>query len=84
LIFIVLVKFRKRLTEEEVSKTPARYKNAGVKILSAYWTLGRYDAVLTVESPDSKSLMKALLQFGDLAATETLVALPRDEATALL
>ncbi len=63
---------------------PQRIQQVGAKIVSAYWTLGRYDAVLTVEAPDEKAVMKALLQFGDLVATETLVAVPRDEATKLL
>ena len=84
MIFITLAKFRKKPTKEEVGMTPQRIQQAGAKILSAYWTLGRYDAILTVEAPDEKTLMKALLQFGDLVATETLVAIPRDEATKLL
>jgi len=84
LIFITLAKFRKKPTKEEVAMTPQRFQQAGVKIVSSYWTLGRYDAVLTVEAPDEKALMKALLQFGDLVASETLVAVPRDEATKLL
>ena len=84
LIFITLAKFRKKPTKEEVAMTPQRIQQAGGKIVSAYWTLGRYDAVLTVEAPDEKTVMKVLLQFGDLVATETLVAVPRDEATRLL
>ena len=84
LIFITLAKFRKKPTKEEVAMTPQRLQQAGVKIVSAYWTLGRYDAILTVDAPDEKAVMKALLQFGDLVASETLVAIPRDEATKLL
>lgn len=84
MIFITLSKFRKKPTKEDVAMTPQRIQQAGAKILSAYWTLGRYDAILTVEAPDEKTLMKTLLQFGDLVATETLVAIPRDEATNLM
>ena len=84
MIFIILAKFRKRPTKEEVAMTPQRIQQAGGKIVSAYWTLGRYDAILTVDAPDEKTVMKALLQFGDLVATETLVAVPRDEAVKLL
>lgn len=84
LIFITLAKFRKKPTKEDVAMTPHRIQETGGKILSAYWTLGRYDAILTVEAPDEKTAMKLLLQFGDFVATETLVAIPRDEATKLL
>ncbi len=84
MIFITLSKFRRKPTKEEVAMMPQRVQQAGVKIVSAYWTLGRYDAILTVDAQDEKTVMKALLQLGDLAATETLVAIPRDEATKLL
>ena len=84
MIFITLVKFRKKLTKEELGMTPQRFQQAGVKIVSAYWTLGRYDAVFTLDAPNEKALMKALMQFGDIVATETLVAVPRDEATKMV
>ena len=53
-------------------------------MISGYWTLGRYDAVITVEAPDEKAVMKAVMEFGDLVATETLIAVPRDAAIKLL
>ncbi len=84
MIFITLVKFRRKPTKEDVTNTPQRIQEAGGKILSAYWTLGRYDAVLTMEAPDEKTAMKLLVQFGDFVATETLLAVPRDEALRLL
>lgn len=70
--------------KEELGMTQQRIQQAGAKILSAYWTLGRYDAVFTLEAPDENAAMKAMLQFGDAVATETLVAVPREEATKLL
>ena len=84
MIVITLGKFRKKPSKEDISKLPQFIQEAGGKILSAYWTLGRYDAVVTVEATDEKAAMKSLLQFGDFVATETLVAIPRDEATKLL
>ena len=84
MIFVTLSKFRKKPTKDDVAMMPQRVQQAGVKIVSAYWTLGRYDAILTLDAPDEKTVMKVLLQFGDLVATETLVAVPRDEATKLL
>jgi uncharacterized protein with GYD domain len=84
LIFVTLGKFRRKPTKEDVAKTLGRIQEVGGKILSAYWTLGRYDMVFTVEGPDEKAAMKSLLQFGDFVATETLVAISRDEASKLL
>jgi uncharacterized protein with GYD domain len=55
----------------------------GVKILGLYWTLGRYDGVTIIERKDEKtaihSAMKNLLKMGDIAATETLIVIPREE-----
>jgi len=84
LVFIVLAKFRKKPTKEELAMTPQRIQQGGSKIVSAYWTLGRFDSVLTIEAPDEKALMKTLIQFGDIVRSETLVAIPRDEALKLL
>jgi uncharacterized protein with GYD domain len=84
LIFIVLAKFRKKPTKEELAMTPQRIQQGGGKIVSAYWTLGRYDSVFTVEAPDEKAVMKTLIQFGDIVRSETLVAIPREEALKLL
>ena len=80
---ITLVKFRRRPTKEEVEKAPKAIQEAGGKIVSSYWTLGRYDAVVTVEAPDEKVMMKALSKLMDVASTETLVAIPREEAIKL-
>jgi uncharacterized protein with GYD domain len=55
-----------------------------VKIHSIYWTLGRYDVVFVAEAPDEKAAMAILVQFGDDVATETLIAVPREEALKLL
>jgi uncharacterized protein with GYD domain len=49
-----------------------------------YWTLGRYDAVTIVEGPDEKTTLKWLLLWGHLLSTETLVAIPTEEATKLV
>jgi uncharacterized protein with GYD domain len=84
LIFITLAKFRKKPTKDEIAMTPQRIQQAGGKIVSAYWTLGRYDSVITVEAPDEKTVLKILLQFGDLVRSETLVAIPREEVSKLL
>jgi uncharacterized protein with GYD domain len=84
LIVITLAKFRRKPTKEDIPKLPQYVQEAGGKVLSAYWTLGRYDAVVTIEAADEKAALKALLKFGDYVATETLVAISRDEAAKLL
>ena len=53
-------------------------------MISAYWTIGRYDAVVTLEAPSERAALKALMRWGDYLNTETLVAVPREEAVKLL
>jgi uncharacterized protein with GYD domain len=87
MIFIILAKLRKKPTKEGVAqqtKFNEQMQKQGAKILGYYWTLGRYDTVVIIEGKDEKSAMKSLLQMGDIAATETLVAIPREEAIKLV
>ncbi len=56
----------------------------GIKWLGNYWTLGRYDLVAIAEVKDENTMMKALIQWGDLLSTESLVAVPRAEAIKLV
>lgn len=87
MIFISLGKLRKKPTKEavaEVNKLREKLAKEGVKFLSSYWTLGRYDTVMIIEAPDEKAAMKAAIKAGDIVATETLVAVPREEAVKLV
>jgi uncharacterized protein with GYD domain len=87
MIFISLCKFRKKPTKESVAQGTKLLEHTvkeGAKILGVYWTLGRYDVVLIIEERDEKAAMKAAARFGDLLSTETLVAVPREEAIKLL
>ena len=87
MIFISLGKFRKKPTKEavaEVNRVREKLAKDGVKILSSFWTLGRYDTVVVFEAPDEKTAMKATVGRGDIMATETLVAVPREEALKLV
>ena len=81
--FITLVTFRRRPTKEEVENTPKKIEAAGVKVLSAYWCLGRFDAVVISEAQNVETAMKAFSGAMDSASTETLVAIPRPEAIKL-
>lgn len=90
MIFITLGKFRKKPTKEMAAATErstSQIQKAGVKVLGWYWTLGRYDFVIIVEAPDKGAVegaMKTSIAFSDSHATETLVALKREDAVKLL
>ena len=87
MIFITMGKLRKKLTKEFLAQSQKLFEQAaeqGIKFTALYWTLGRYDMVGIVEAKDEKTVMKGLIQMGDLASTETLTAVPREEAIKLV
>lgn len=89
MIFIALSKFKKAPSKEnmgriaEATKAFEKLEKQGIK-MTVYWTLGRFDGVTIIEAPSEKDAMKALLRFQDVVETETLVAIPREEAVKLL
>jgi uncharacterized protein with GYD domain len=87
MIFITLSKVRKKPTKEmtaEATRLMKEISKEGVKLLGFYWTLGRYDTVVIMEAPDEKTAMKANIKMGEIVSTETLVAVPREEAIKLV
>jgi uncharacterized protein with GYD domain len=87
MITITLARFKRKPTKESLAQTSKAFEQMakeGTKILGNYWTLGRYDVVLIIEGKDEKEAMRGLLQWGDMFSTETLVALPREEAIKLV
>ena len=87
MIFISLNKVRGKLTKEQIAeatKVIEKSVKEGVKFLNIYYTLGRYDIVVIFEAPDEKTAMKMLMAVGDIESTETLVAVPREEAIKLV
>ena len=81
--FIVLSKFRHKPTKQELEKSTAYYAELakkGTRILQSYWTLGRYDSVFIIEGRDEKTALQALINLPLEIATETLIAIPREEA----
>jgi len=87
MIFVVLSRFRRKPTKDmlnQSSKLAEQMTKEGIKLLGLYWTLGRYDSVAIMEGPDEKAAMKAVLRWGDLESTETLVAVSREEAIKLV
>jgi uncharacterized protein with GYD domain len=82
-----LAKWRAKWTKESVAQASKLFEQMakeGAKIISCYWTLGRYDAITIMEAPDEKTAMKHLVRWGDLMSTETLVAVTREEAMKLV
>ena len=49
-----------------------------------YWTLGRYDGVVIFDAPTEKVAMKFAIMMAEDVRTETMVAIPREEALKLL
>ena len=87
MIFVTLGRFRKKATKAFIAETSRLLEQAvkeGGKVLGAYWALGRYDLILILEAKDEKTAMKWVMRAGDLLSTETLVAVPREEALKLV
>jgi uncharacterized protein with GYD domain len=84
---VVLGRFRKKPTKDtpkEADKIMKKMETEGVSFVKMYWTLGRYDTMAIVEAPNEKVAMKAMLRMSDILTTETLVLVPREEATSWL
>ena len=86
MIFITLVKWKEKLKKEEMEQGTKRMRELDKQNIKmkVYWTLGRYDAVTIIEAPNEKDAMKTLLIFQDIVNTETMVAVPREEAIKLI
>jgi uncharacterized protein with GYD domain len=87
MIFVNLGKFRKKpdkATPGDTNKIVEDFKKKGVKVLSWYWTLGRYDTVFIFEAASEKEALKTSIDIAEWVSTETLVAIPRQEAIGLL
>jgi uncharacterized protein with GYD domain len=81
---VSLGKFRKKPNAETSAATNKMLedlKKMGVNVIGFYWTLGRYDTVLIFEAPNEKEAMKLAINASEIVATETMVAIPREEAT---
>ena len=86
LLFVGLAKFRKPPERKDIGDTAkmiANWKEKSINMLSWYWTLGRYDAVSVFEAANEKEAMKMAIGISEWVTTETLVAIPREEAIKL-
>ena len=87
MIFVGLSKFRKTPDKKDIGDTAklmADWKEKGINMLKWYWTLGRYDAVVVFEAESEKEAMKMAIDISEWETTETLVAIPREDAVKLL
>ena len=88
MIFISLGKLRKKptkdMTDDVTKMTMDWAAKEGIKVLSFYWTLGKYDTVFTFEAPDEKAAMKMNIMASEFVSTQTMVAIPREEAIKLV
>jgi uncharacterized protein with GYD domain len=77
-----LIKLKHKLTKEDIEALDnlSNESTLDVKVLSTHYTLGRYDVVVFTEAPDEKAALAASFDVSDLNSTETLVAIPREEA----
>lgn len=84
--YIQLVKFRKKPTKEMIKQNLEfleREKKMGVQFKEIYWTLGRYDVVVILDAPNEKVVMQGSLGRAENMSTETMVAVPAEEARKL-
>jgi uncharacterized protein with GYD domain len=87
LIFVSLGKMRKKPSKEmagDATKMVEEFKKKGINVLNWYWTLGRYDTVFIFEAASEKEALKTAIEISEFVTTETLVAIPRQEAVDLL
>ena len=85
--YIALTKFRKKPTKELIKQNleqMEKERQTGVNVRQIYWTLGRYDAVVIVDAPDEKAVMRSSIARGENMSQETLVAVPAEEARKLV
>ena len=71
-------------TAGDATKIIEDFKKKGIHVLNWYWTLGRYDTVFIFEAKSEKEALKVSLDIAEFVSTETLVAIPRQEAIQLL
>jgi uncharacterized protein with GYD domain len=87
MIFISLGKFRKKPTKkmtDEVSTLMKQMEAHGAKFIKFNWTLGRYDKVVIMDVPDERAAMRVNLNVADFISTETMTAVPREQAIKLV
>ena len=86
--FIIVGKFtsagldRVKNVTECILELKTKLNGVGGEMTSLHYTLGHYDFVTFAETPDEKSMLKAMMEIAHLGVvqTETLLAVPAKEA----
>jgi uncharacterized protein with GYD domain len=86
-LFIILGKLTEKAIEkmkeakQRDEKAEQIIQSAGGKLISHYYTFGRYDFVATVELPSAEILAKVIIDIGTwgTVSTETMTALLPEE-----
>jgi uncharacterized protein with GYD domain len=79
--FIILWKFTKQgiTTVKDSTKRSETFKNniekAGGKLVGTYYTLGQYDGVSIVETPDDATIMSSILSYLSTQGSSTTMTL---------
>ncbi len=87
MFFVVLGRYRMKPTKETNAMAKKGFEQMaeeGVKFVVQYWTLGRFDFVAVAEAKDEKTIMKTVLKWSDMIKSETLIAVPTEEAMMLV
>ena len=86
MFFIALVKMKSKMTPAFIEATQKACKNPppGIKYHGVFCTLGQYDFVITIEAPDEKEAMKWAIPWAEFCETQTMTAIPYEEALKLL
>ena len=85
--YVQLVKFRKKPTKEIIQQNleaMERERKLGIHVREIYWTLGRFDAVVVLDAPDEKTVMKSTIGRMENMSVQTMVAVPAEEARKLV
>lgn len=90
--YICLIQFKDqwiRNIQDTVKRGDAAIAEAqkmGMRIVEEYWTMGAYDAVVTVEAPDDETMSAFILKVGSLGnvKAQTLRAFRRNEMEGIL
>jgi uncharacterized protein with GYD domain len=80
--FIVLAKIRGEMTTEfrEMNQKAIANPPPGIKIHNVFCTLGQYDFVIIYEAPSEKEAMKMGAAWAKFVESQTLTAIPQEQA----
>jgi uncharacterized protein with GYD domain len=85
MLFIVLAKLKGKITPEfrEATQKALKTPPPDLKIHNVFWTLGQYDYVIIYEAASEKEAMKMGASWTEFCETQTMVAIPTEEAQKL-